>query len=189
MIKKYKLTYYNEIGVGSKGPHHPSYSSGVTIGCGYDLKHKTIDEMRDDFKASGISIDLSKAIGLKGNEASLFCKMNSNLKITDLQQELLFEVICPKYEKETIKEYKRMFRNSPDYQDLDENIKNLLFDFNYNLGSINGFPKFFKALMNGDKQSAFNNYKRFADGKPLGRRNDDTRKILESHNFRNQFGL
>lgn len=190
IISKYAMTYYNEIGVGSRFLHHPSYTSGVTIGCGYDLKHKSNEDIDKDLEFAKIERDtidiLKNATGLSKSEASDFCNKYDTLEITDAQQINLFKAISPYYEKIAIKDYEYMFKevNVPSYIHLPEDIKDLIFDFTYNLGSIKTFPMFFKALLSGDRKACYANYLRYTNGKPLGRRNEDTKKILDGIMFR-----
>lgn len=191
--QKYALTYYNEIGAGSKSPHHPSFESGVTIGCGYDLKHKSISKVENELSESRIDEDiikrLLKGVGLSGKEASQFCKDNKDIEITEANQLTLFEVLAHAYEAKAIKDYKKMFGDSaPSYYDLPTDIKALIFDYTYNLGTINKFPKFFKALLSGDRRAAYANYKRYTGGVPLGKRNTDTERVLDNLMFRNYLG-
>jgi len=61
------------------------------------------------------------------------------------------------------------------YTGLDNRRKQILIDFQYNLGSLNAFPKFTTALFAGDEATMMKEYKRFfkdpksGDMKPLGR--------------------
>jgi lysozyme len=49
----------------------------------------------------------------------------------------------------------------------------MLTDFAFNLGSLSKFPKFTTAVVNKDWKTAAQNYKRFAGGKELTKRNND----------------
>ena len=185
MIKEYGLTYYNEIGVSSIKPHCPSKYSGVTIGCGYDLKERTEEQVVDEL--CGIVdcrtiFKLIKGVGLKGNSAKSFCA-SCNIKITKENEEDIFKILIPIYEKIAIRDFEKTFKGIK-YSELPQDYKDLVFDFTYNLGTIRKFPSFFKALVNGDKKSAYNNYMRFTGGIPLGRRNKDTKKILDKLDFK-----
>lgn len=191
--KKYDLTFNNEIGVGSNHFHHPSEFSGVTIGPGYDFKHRKPKDVLRHFEIIIGDLEpldsaiLKMACGLSGEEAREFCEeYKDRIDLSVKEQRALFELITPSYEAKAIKDYVNMFEDYdhvPSYHTLPSEIKDLIFDFTYNLGSINKFPRFFKALLTGDRQAAFANYKRYTGGKPLGRRNDDTLKVLENVMF------
>lgn len=191
--KKYDLTFDNEIGAGSESFHHPSSVSGATIGPGYDFKHRKPNEVLNHFKTVIGDLEplesavLKMACGLSGEEAKDFCSdYKDQIVLSVKEQRALFEIITPSYERKAIKDYEAMFKdydNVPSYTDLPRDIKDLIFDFTYNLGTINGFPKFFKALLTGDRKTAFDNYKRYTGGIPLGRRNDDTLKVLKNTIF------
>lgn len=185
---KYELTYNNEIGVGSKSPHHPSNYSGVTIGAGMDLKHFTKKEAGDIFKRVNISllnrIKLTAACGLYGQNARVFCDKNKEIEITDEQQYDLFLELTPSYEDRAINDYNNLLIvNKPKYEDLPQTVKDLLFDYSYNVG-VSKFPRFFTGLIKGSKSEALSQYKRFTGGKPLGRRNKDTLELLKQYDFR-----
>ena len=51
--------------------------------------------------------------------------------------------------------------------DLDPKSREMLLDFKFNLGSLGGFPKFTKAVLEGDMETARKEYKRYykEDGK------------------------
>lgn len=188
---RYNLTFNNEIARGwsdSREPHFPGGSSGVTIGPGYDLKHRTEKEVVDDLTKVGVDRDkavrLSKGVGLTGDSAESFADSNDDIELTDEQEKELFSLVVPKYEKRARKDYSKLnIPNKPDFEDLPDEVKTLLVDYSYNVG-VSKFPKFFKALVEGDKNEALKQYKRYSGGKPLGRRNKDTLKFIENYSFK-----
>lgn len=191
----FKLTYDNEIGAGSLRFHLPSKTSGITIGAGYDLLHKDAEQVIEDFESIGFfneennhkKVILKQAIGLTGTEAKNFIlNYGESIELTSDQQLSLFKICIVKYKSKTISDYEDMFESyyHPKFYELPTEIKDLMVDYCYNLGSIKTFPKFFKALLTGDRKGALKNYKRFTGGIPLGRRNDDTLKILNNMVFK-----
>ena len=43
------FTFEQEVGPGSEKLHHPTKTSGVTVGAGYDMKEKTSDQIINDW--------------------------------------------------------------------------------------------------------------------------------------------
>lgn len=195
--RSYQLTFDNEVGVGSNRFHHPTPTSGVTIGAGYDFKHKTKEEVLRDFYAisnmSDFVLDdtkeyiLTKAIGLSGDEADDFVEKYSHvINLTNKQQSDLFQISISKYIAKCKEDYEEMFKDyqKPPFLELPKEVRALMIDFTYNLGTLKTFPKFFTALLTGDRKGAMSNYMRYTGGKPLGRRNKDTKKVLDSMLFK-----
>ena len=113
----------------SRKLHHPSLNSGVTIGRGYDLKHRSPDQIRQElsealFPQEKIEL-LVKASQLSGNQASDFVKSNKNFEISLKEQQNLFMVTYPKYEQDA----KRIF--SEDWEKLSGKHQELLVDLLY----------------------------------------------------------
>ena len=56
--------------------HVPSASSGLTIGRGYDMAHRSPDEIQKDLVDAGVDADkadiISEAAGLTGPQAEVF---------------------------------------------------------------------------------------------------------------------
>lgn len=186
----YDLTFNNEIGRGrndSRELHLPSETSGVTIGPGYDLGERSADEIVTDLTSVGIEQEvadrISQGAGLTGQEAENFIDSNDDIEITDEQEKQLFEKIVPVYEDRAVSDYEEFtIEGKPSYEELPEVIKGLLVDYAYNVG-VSKFPKFFNALITGNKEEAIAQYKRYTGDKPLGRRNKDTLKVLNSYDF------
>ena len=187
----HSLTYSNEVGTNSTKLHNPGTTSGVTIGAGYDMKHRTESEIVKDLTAVGVdkatATAMSKGAGLSGTKAGTFAKNNNTYSITEDQQKKLFNRVITTYETKAKKDYKTISKDvskAPDFDELPNTVQTLLVDYTYNLGKATTFPGFFKALIKGDKKKAIKEYVRYADGKKLGRRNDDTLKLLNKYDFK-----
>lgn len=97
-------------------------------------------------------------------------KMNSvygydlnNLTEKDVEEILKLDLL--KYGNDLDKELKSKHNKS--LYDLDPKSREMLLDFKFNLGSLGGFPKFTKAVLEGDIETARKEYKRYykEDGK------------------------
>jgi len=84
--------------------HQPTSGSGVTIGRGYDLSQKKQNQIRKELSEAGFPLEkieiLVQASGLSGKNAEEFIKKHSNYEISLNEQQNLFSVIYPSYEKE-----------------------------------------------------------------------------------------
>tara|TARA_R110000823_G_scaffold197662_1_gene328822 strand:- start:14 stop:622 length:609 start_codon:yes stop_codon:yes gene_type:complete len=73
------------------------------------------------------------------------------------------------------------------YDNLTDDAKSIITDFQFNIGHIKGWPKLMKALINEDWEKAEIESIRFLNGKKLGKRNNDTfEKFIEPNLKRNQ---
>lgn len=83
--------------------HHPSPESGVTIGAGYDMRHRTSEEVANDLVGAGVDDELARRIaagaGRHGNDASSFVALHAHdLTIDDPNvPRRLFGNIWPTY--------------------------------------------------------------------------------------------
>ena len=109
--------------------HWPAYASGVTIGKGYDMRHRSSSEIYSDLIASGISRKdaglISKASGLYGSEAEKFAKENKRnvSPLTKAQKVALFDRIWPYYLSNTIRLYGTMVPKEVHESDIYPNAK------------------------------------------------------------------
>jgi len=92
-----------QAGVSNK-PHWPGGSSGVTLGPGYDLGHRTAAQIVADLTSIGVASSaaeaLSKAAGLTGTDAQTFAKANANaVNLTQSQEEALLNLALPTYQQ------------------------------------------------------------------------------------------
>jgi hypothetical protein len=123
----------------SRNPHVPSNSSGLTIGRGYDMKFRKLEQIAKDLKAAGLdqaSAELyAKAAGLSGKAAKAFIDMNKLEEITPAQQKRLFEMEYARMEKDVrricddasvIKAYGKV-----DWDKLHAAIRDVLVDLRY----------------------------------------------------------
>ena len=170
-----ELTYNQEIGPNSTKPHHPTPTSGVTIGLGYDMKGKTADQIKNTLMDVGVAEDvamsLSQAAGLSGEEATAFTKANKKLQLTDEQQNKLFTKV---FADSIIQTEKDLVDMGYDPSKLSEAEIALLADYTYNVGSVKVFPTFTNAIINKDYETARKEYKRKSGDKFLTKRNKAT---------------
>lgn len=191
MTGQYSLTYNSEVGTDSTKLHNPGTGSGVTIGAGYDMKHRTESDIVKDLTAVGVDKDravaMSKGAGLKGDEADAFAKSNSTYSITEEQQKKLFDISIKRYEKKAKKDYASIIKdvkNAPKFEQLPSTVQALLVDYTYNIGSAAEFPDFFRFLITGEKEKALQEYPRYSEGQELVKRNNDTLKVLNKYDFK-----
>src|SRR3954451_14400777 len=90
-----------QAGVSNK-PHWPGGSSGVTLGPGYDLGHRTAAQIVADLTKIGVSAEvaqiLSQSAGKTGQDAKAFVQANANaVNLTQSQEEALLNLILPPY--------------------------------------------------------------------------------------------
>jgi GH24 family phage-related lysozyme (muramidase) len=87
--------------------HWPKGNSGVTLGPGYDMKHRTKEEVEADLLAIDVPPAVAKAAaagaGLRGEEAKQFCADNKELLVlTEDQEKALL--------RDTVKDYEEHVR-------------------------------------------------------------------------------
>lgn len=125
----------------SRRPHVPSDSSGVTIGRGYDFKHRSVQEVIDDLCEAGVprarASRLADGAGLSGDRAKAFIR-NNDLKqetINRPQQKSLFVMTYAEIEADVLR-----ICNKADvvakygktkWQALDPRIRDLVVDLRY----------------------------------------------------------
>ena len=66
------------------------------------------------------------------------------------------------------------------FDNLPQDSQMLLVDYQYNLGTLSGFPSFVKATVEGNKEKMLAEHKRFGAGKPLTKRNDWTANVINN---------
>jgi GH24 family phage-related lysozyme (muramidase) len=82
--------------------HWPGGASGVTLGPGYDLRHRKKEEVTADLKAIGVSDDIAKKVaegcGKHDADAKAFAKDNKNLvELSVPQEKALLAKVLPAY--------------------------------------------------------------------------------------------
>jgi GH24 family phage-related lysozyme (muramidase) len=144
-----------QAGVSNK-PHWPGGSSGVTLGPGYDLGHRTAAQIVSDLTNVGVSSSaaevLSKAAGLTGTAAQTFAQANSNaVNLTQAQQETLLNLALPPYQQDvrtyvTVQVNQNQFDAmvSLDYNIGGGNFKNSSVVTNLNKGDVAAAAESFK---------------------------------------------
>jgi hypothetical protein len=158
----YDFTYRNEVQAGrSNRPHWPGGASGLTLGPGYDIGHRTEAEvlafLGGELGCAGAGLTCFAAgAGLTGDDAEAYLDSNrallDALDITTEQEEAIFALIAPKYEDGVKRILAR--RVSPvSWDDLDDDQKSLLFDYHYNVG-LSKFPRFTAAVLARDWAAA-----------------------------------
>ncbi|MDK1286620.1 hypothetical protein [Pseudoalteromonas umbrosa] len=121
--------------------HVPSQYSGLTIGRGFDLKHRSSEQIIQALKLAGVAFEdaqlLAKASGLYGSEAKEFIEKHGlqGFEVSPKEQVLLFEQtyevmakdvkrICDK--ADCVKVY-----GPVNWENLHPKIKDILIDLRY----------------------------------------------------------
>lgn len=114
------------------------YRSGVTLGRGYDMKYRTVNEIVNDLTYSGIPIDKARAIaqGSKKHSCSARDFVIENRKkitdITEIQQLNLFNLTYSRYEVDSMRFYnKYKISTSVLWEALHPILKDVLVDMKY----------------------------------------------------------
>ncbi|MBU1820011.1 MAG: hypothetical protein KKG00_00685 [Bacteroidetes bacterium] len=184
-MTRYSFTYEQEIDHRGHSlvPHFPGGNSGVTIGPGYDLSHRSPQEIFNDLSAVGVDYEvIGKLIGAaqkSGTEAAAWVAEHGGIFITEEQQQALYEqVLVPTYEERTreqlfqCKELYGLTEAEIQWEQLSPRQQEALFDFVYNTGGLTRFPEFTVAVLQDDWESASLYYERFSGDMPLLYRNE-----------------
>jgi len=125
----------------SREAHWPGGASGVTIGRGYDMKHRSAETIVSDLTTAGVPLAdaerLAQGAGLTGQDAADFIAQEDvkAVEITPLAQKNLFSTVYDHYESEvqrisnkpdTVDKY-----GSVDWDNLDPAIKDVAVDLIY----------------------------------------------------------
>lgn len=184
-MNRYPFTYYQEVGYQGQSltPHFPGGNSGVTIGPGYDLSHRSPQEIFIDLSTVGIDYEviakLIEAAQKSGNEASAWVAEHGGIVITEEQQQALYEqVLVPVYEEraqqqlQNFQELHGLIDKEIQWNILSVRQREALFDFVYNTGGLTSFPEFTLAVLRDDWESVSSHYERFSGDMPLVYRNE-----------------
>ena len=84
--------------------HFPGGNSGVTLGPGYDMGGRSVEEITRDLTSVGVPADraalAARAAGLKGSKAKEFAHAHNKLiDLTEGQEQQLLRLVVPKYER------------------------------------------------------------------------------------------
>eukprot|EP00794_Sanderia_malayensis_P007222 gene7222-8030_t len=119
----------------SRKPHVPSRWSGVTLGRGYDMKHKSQKQVIKDLTKAGVSKTLatkfSKGAGLSGKKATDFLKKNhlQGVTITGQQQKSLFKISYGRQEAEAKRLVNKYYKTN--WSSTNSKIQQVLTDMKY----------------------------------------------------------
>lgn len=185
-MSRYPFTFNQEIGHQGQSlvPHYPGGKSGVTIGPGYDMGHRSPQEIYYDLTNAGIdpetAYSLIDAAHKTGPEAGSWISQRGGIIITEEQQKALFEnVLVPEYEERTreqlenfINQSEGISREDVNWDNLTDKQKEILFDYVYNTGSLSRFPEMTSAVLHKDWDTVSLHYERFSDDQPLQYRNE-----------------
>ncbi|QGX91729.1 hypothetical protein EFZ10_08870 [Tatumella sp. TA1] len=118
--------------------HCNQYGSGVTLGRGYDMKHRLRNEIISDLISSGIPFEKAKLIAEGSNKSHCsardFVKENRNKieDITEIQQLRLFELTYKGYLSDSIRFYNRYKKHdSISWGNLHPILKDVFVDMKY----------------------------------------------------------
>jgi len=128
----------------SRRLHWPGGASGVTLGRGYDMRHRTQNAVLSDLIAAGVQAVLaenfSRGAGLSGQNARDFVNANREQfgAITQEAQRILFEdVVYPRYEIAAQRQYNSaVLSSAATWEQLDRRVRDVAVDFTYQQGSI-----------------------------------------------------
>lgn len=124
----------------SRKIYHPSIASGVTVGRGYDMKHRTKQSIIHDLISAGVSPEqaeeISNATHLSGAKAEGFVKKNRDSigEITIRQQISLFNNTYKIYISRTEARYKAktaLIAGACAWRNLNTIIRDVLIDIVY----------------------------------------------------------
>lgn len=128
----------------SRQLHWPGGASGVTLGRGYDMRHRTPASVCADLMQAGIDEEtarkFSKGAELSGDAARDFVMVKKPAYGTISQrcQRILFEtVVYPRYEIAAKQRYDlAVGPDAPTWNNLDSRVRDIAVDFTYQQGSI-----------------------------------------------------
>ncbi len=185
-MSRYSFTYHQEIGHQGQSlvPHYPGGKSGVTIGPGYDMGHRSPQEIYNDLTSAGIDPEtaytLIDAAHKTGGEAGDWISQKGGIIITEEQQKSLFEnVLVPEYEERTkaqlldfAQRHEGFSVADANWDNLSEKQKEILFDYVYNTGGLSRFPELTAAVLTENWDEVGLHYERFSNDQPLAYRNE-----------------
>lgn len=147
-----KFLYYREYQKGvSNKLHWPKGASGVTLGPGYDMRHRSAAEVEKDLMAVGVDAKLAKTAsagaGKSTADAEKFAKDNLNLLVlTEAQEKALLRKTVESYE-DTVRKHVKVTLNQNQYDALVSLV--------YNIGGANfKASKLLQKLNQGDYKGA-----------------------------------
>lgn len=143
----------------------PKFSSGVTLGRGYDMGSRSSGEIMATLSQAGIeeykAVICSKAAHIKGRQAGQFVKVYGPLvgEITHAQQIRLFEIVYREklnYAKGVYSRNSRHVNNALTWDKIDKKIRDVFVDTIYQ-GNRTA-PEMVKIMAQGDKRNEIIRY-------------------------------
>ncbi|WP_166359738.1 hypothetical protein [Pseudomonas akapageensis] len=130
----------------SRRLHWPGGASGVTLGRGYDMRHRTQNAVYADLIAAGVSAvsaeNFSRGAGLSSQAARDFVNINKDAfgAISQQAQRILFEdVVYPRYEVAAKQRYNSVATSDATaWEQLNDRVRDIAVDLTYQQGSIWG---------------------------------------------------
>ncbi|MBT0721473.1 peptidoglycan-binding protein [Rosenbergiella collisarenosi] len=162
-ITPFRQRYYPSF---SRILHWPSkFSSGVTLGRGYDMGNRTSGEIFSTLRQAGIeeykAVICSKASYLKGRQAEQFVRVYGNLigEITHSQQIKIFEMVYREkinYAKGVYSRNSRHVTNALTWYQIDRGIHDVFIDTLYQ--GNKSAPEMVKLIASGGSRIDIINY-------------------------------
>jgi hypothetical protein len=128
----------------SRQLHWPGGASGVTLGRGYDMRHRTKASVCADLMQAGLDVETSRKFSqgaeLFSDAARDFVTANKAAYgvISTRSQRVLFEtVVYPRYAIAAQQQYESVAApGTPLWEDLDSRVRDIAVDLTYQQGSI-----------------------------------------------------
>lgn len=130
----------------SRRLHWPGGASGVTLGRGYDMKHRTQEAVHADLVSAGVdessARDFAQGAGLAGQAAQRFVSTHREEfgEISRTAQRILFEsIVYPRYEEAAQRQYREATHENANlmaWEQLDVRVRDIAVDLTYQQGSI-----------------------------------------------------
>ena len=125
----------------SRRPHVPGDTSGITIGRGYDMKHRSEQEVFDDLREAGVGVARSRRLaggaGLVGDIAKAFIADNGlqDMTITRKQQKALFNAVYAELGADVLRLCNKADvvakYGKTDWENLDPRLRDIVIDLRY----------------------------------------------------------
>lgn len=96
-------TYYTKY---YEKPQDPGFSSGVTVGFGYDLKFHTKDQIKRDWAGVASPFEIQNMMSVAGLDGSYYTRIRSNVHISwEEAKTVFFRTTLPRWAKNTKSTY------------------------------------------------------------------------------------
>ena len=138
---------------------HPTPNSGVTIGRGFDLRHKTNKFLTEIGVDGSLRKKLKPFLGLSGNEAK---KAAPTLVLTLEERDRLNYISKQWYSANIAQQYNNNVRGKT-FKDLTAAQQTVLTSVLYQYGLAANVPIFFRSVIKGEWEEAENELRNFGD--------------------------